>query len=69
MPSVLVEQVQREPRAPVDGQDGTDGRGITSTSIRAGRLVVPYSDGTPADASPTPPSESTDTPGTSEKPR
>ncbi|MER7014572.1 hypothetical protein ABT324_24370 [Saccharopolyspora sp. NPDC000359] len=49
---VSAEQVQREPRVPTNGQDGADGRGITATSIRAGRLVVSYSDGTTADVGP-----------------
>ncbi|MER7078125.1 MULTISPECIES: hypothetical protein [Bacteria] len=49
---VSAEQAQREPRTPADGADGADGRGVTSTSIRGGQLIVTYSDGTTADVGP-----------------
>ncbi|MGW1679400.1 hypothetical protein [Saccharopolyspora sp. NPDC002376] len=47
---VTADQVKREP-APAPS-DGADGRGITQTSITAGRLVVSYTDGTARDVGP-----------------
>jgi len=39
-------EVKDQPdRAPRDGRDGVDGRGIAGTSIRDGRLFITYTDG------------------------
>lgn len=47
---ISADQAKQQP--PTAPRDGADGRGITSTNIRAGRLVVTYSDGTTTDVGP-----------------
>lgn len=42
-------QVQQTPVPGIPGADGQPGRGITSTTIRDGHLVISYSDGTSDD--------------------